>query len=99
MAVSNFPRANHIISPAEPVSIPVDGNSVSYPLQGLTAEHIVLYWGFSNNAENDPPCGITITTNDGSFTIQKNYGTAYGTIKPVFVVPNSIAMPSQSGGT
>ena len=75
------------ITPSTAFSIPSAGNSVSYSMAGLTANHILTHWNFSSSAENAPPVDLSWTTANGYFTITNNGGTTSETIRPVFELP------------
>ena len=66
------------------IPIPTAGNSQAYTLLGLTAEHVVIHWGFSSSPENDPPCDLVVTTAQDSFTVYNNAGTTSESFHPVF---------------
>ena len=74
-------------------AIPI--TSGSYNLAGLTAEHIVVYWGFSSSAENSPPADITVTTSAGYFTVTVT-GTTSESFKPVFTLPTAVVTSAHS---
>lgn len=78
------------LTPSTAFSIPSEGNSVSYSMAGLTANHILTHWNFSSSAENAPPADLSWTTANGSFTITNNGGTTSETIKPVFELPTMV---------
>jgi hypothetical protein len=78
------------LTPSAAFSIPSEGNSVSYSMDGLTANHILTQWNFSTSAENAPPVDLSWTTANGSFTITNNRGTTSETIRPVFELPTMV---------
>ena len=78
------------LTPSAAFSIPSEGNSVSYSMAGLTANHILTHWNFSSSAENAPPVDLSWTTANGSFTITNNGGTTSETIRPVFELPTMV---------
>lgn len=82
---------NMVIMPSAPIAIP--SGSQPYRMEGITEAHQVLRWNFSTAstqvAENNPPCNLTITTGNGTFTIVNDSGTAGGNIQPVFGVPGT----------
>ena len=79
-----------IITPATAVSIPNPGSSLTVYMSGVTSEHQVIRWNFSESAENLPPANLTITTNEGSFILQNSGGTTSETVQPVFALPEDI---------
>lgn len=85
-----IPESNRIISPSAAFSIPANGSPVTQTLTGVTANHVLVSWGFSSSADNAPPCDLSWSTAANSFTITNNTsGTAPSeTIKPVFAIPN-----------
>lgn len=59
-------------------------------LTGLTGNHRVAYWGFSNGGENDPPADITVTTDTGSYTVVvTNVSISGATMTPAFIAPQN----------
>jgi hypothetical protein len=59
-------------------------------LTGLTADHVVCFWGFSSGGENDPPADITVTTAANSYTITvSNVSSSGVTMTPVFIKPQN----------
>lgn len=74
-----------ILTPASPVSIPAEGQSAVYTLDGLTASHVVAFWGFSASAENDPPASLDVTPVANAFTVTNNRGSTSESFKPVFI--------------
>ena len=90
----NIPAGSEIISPSAAFAIPASGASVSYDMDGLTADHELVRWNFSVSAENTPPVNLTWTTFDGYFTITNTGGTTSESIKPVFALPVAVAATS-----
>ena len=80
------------LTPSATFSIPSEGNSVSYSMAGLTANHILTHWNFSSSAENVPPADLDWNTHDGYFTIINNGGITSETMKPVFELPTSVSI-------
>lgn len=80
------------LTPSTALSIPSEGNSVSYSMDGLTANHILTQWNFSTSAENAPPADLSWTTANGSFTITNNGGSTSETMKPIFELPTSVSI-------
>ena len=80
------------LTPSAAFSIPSAGNSVSYSMAGLTANHILTHWNFSSSAENVPPADLDWDTYDGYFTITNNEGATSETIKPIFELPTSVSI-------
>lgn len=80
-----------VLTPSSTKAIPSSGSSATYTLTGLTADYVLVRWGFSSSAENSPPTDLTWTTSSNQFVIQ-NTGSASPseTIKPVFALPNAI---------
>ncbi len=81
-----------VIKPNNTIAIPSSGGSASYNLAGITADHIVVHWGFSASAENVPPCDLTVTTYSGYFTVSNTDGTTSESFQPVFAVPKAVAV-------
>lgn len=79
---------SQVLEASTAFSIPASGSSVSYDMTGITADHKLIYWGFSSSAENSPPADLTYNTYNGYFTITNNSGTTSETIKPVFATPS-----------
>ena len=88
--------ANLVIVCGTPVSIPAEGSSVSKNVAGLTAAHRVSSWGFSESAENAPPCSLTLVTAEGYFTLTNNGGATSETVQPVFVLPTVAAVTNRA---
>lgn len=80
------------LTPATAFSIPTAGNSVSYSMVGITANHILTHWNFSSSAENAPPVALAWTTTNGSFTITNNGGSTSETIRPIFELPVAVSI-------
>lgn len=80
------------LKPSSAFAIPASGSSVSYDLEGMTAEHELARWNFSSSAENRPPADLTWTTADGYFTVSNDGGATSETIRPVFVIPTGRAI-------
>lgn len=80
-----------VLTTTSTIPIPAEGSSSSYSLNGITADHVVVRWGFSTSAENAPPCDLTITTYAGSFTVSNTSGSTSESIKPVFAIPIAVA--------
>lgn len=80
------------LTPSAAFSIPSEGNSVSYSMAGLTANHILTHWNFSSSAENVPPADLDWDTYDGSFTITNNGGSTSETMRPIFELPVAISI-------
>lgn len=86
-----------ILTPADPISIPPTNNPTkTYSMSGLTSNHIVIAWNFSDSPENQPPCNLQITTSANSFTITNNGGTTDQNCKPIFAIPTQVAATEQS---
>lgn len=89
---SGFMTASRVIATAARISLPSAGSSVSYSLQGLTANHMLFLWNFSYSAENNPTVNLTWETYDGYFTITNtSIDTSSQSIQPVFVLPEYVA--------
>lgn len=65
------------------------GTSSAYSVTNLTADHVVAAWRFSGGyTDNNPPADITVTTANGSYTIQASNLLASGiTMQPIFIKP------------
>lgn len=85
-----------ILTTTSPIPIPSAGSSASYNMTGLTSSHELILCNFSSSAENRPPCDLTITTNNGYFTIENTAGSTSESIRPVFAVPTAIAVTTGS---
>lgn len=83
------------LTPASAFSIPASGSSVSYNMAGITSDHRLVSWGFSASAENAPTAALTWTTYNGWFTIANNGGAMNETMRPVFLVPKSVAITAR----
>lgn len=93
----SFSREDHrhpsiALSAASAFTIPPEGASAAYDMAGLTADHVLIQWGFSASAENSPPAVLTWTTYNGYFTITNSSGTTSETMQPVFAMPSSVAI-------
>lgn len=80
-----------VLSPSAAFAIPASGASVSYDLDGITADFELVRWNFSSSAENQPPVDLQWDTYDGYFTITNTSGTTSESIRPVFVLPTALA--------
>ena len=89
-------RSSWSLTPSAAISIPSAGNSKSYYMDGLTAAHILVSWGFSASAENAPPANLTWSTHNGYFTIINSGGTTAETIMPVFAMPSYVNVTPSS---
>ena len=85
-----------ILTPASAIPIPASGASASYNLTGLTADYVVVRWGFSESAENSPPCDLTVTTYEGYFTVSNTNGTTSESFTPVFAIPTALAVTTHT---
>lgn len=76
---------------AETTARTISESTASYNLSGLTENHIVVYWQFSEGySENNPPGNITVETSSGMYTITGSNLTDSGiTMQPVFIAPQS----------
>lgn len=81
-----------IIIPSIVFAIPGAGASVSYDMDGITAEHRLITWGFSSSPENNPPTDLSWSTANGYFTITNNGTASSETIQPVFALPTAVAI-------
>lgn len=72
-------------------AFPIPSTSVTKSMSGITANHVLTKWNFSSSAENMPPCDLTWSTANGSFTITKTAGTTSESIQPVFALPTAVA--------
>lgn len=79
-----------VVSPSTAFAIPASGASVSYDLDGITADFELVRWNFSTSAENQPPVDLQWDTYDGYFTITNTSGTTSESIRPVFVLPTAL---------
>ena len=80
---------NAILQPSS--AFPIPSTSVTKTMTGITASHVLVAWNFSSSAENSPPCDLTWSTANGSFTITKTGGTTSESIQPVFALPTAVA--------
>lgn len=72
-------------------SFPIPSTSVTKSMSGMTANHVLIAWNFSSSFENSPPCNLSWSTANGSFTITKLGGTTSESIQPVFALPTAVA--------
>lgn len=79
-----------IIMPTR-VNIPSSGQSSTWTIPGLTANHRLVVWGFSSSGENAPPCNLSWETGynnvENQFRVTNDGGTTSETIRPIFVLP------------
>ena len=80
---------NEIITVSSAIAIPASGSSVTKNVNGITANHVLILWNFSTLPENAPPCSLSWTTANGSFTISNTGGTTSESITPVFALPKA----------
>ena len=92
MAATMAALSGQQLTPSAAFSIPTAGNSVSYSMAGITANHILTHWNFSSSAENAPPVDLSWTTANGSFAITNNGGATSETIRPVFELPTNVSI-------
>ena len=60
--------------------------SHSYSVTGITADWVVVDWGWSTGNDNDPPVDVTVTTGAGTVTVNVTaVHTANATISPTFI--------------
>lgn len=91
-AVGNLQTAiaDRVIIPDIAIPIPaVSDGAIRYDMTDITADHIVVEWGFASSPDNVAPADIVITTYAGYFTIQNFYGNTTDSVNPVFAVPTS----------
>lgn len=88
MEILDSTISNKVIMPSSPISIPL--NSQYYDLEGITANHVVFKWQFSQSAENTPPCNLTIETFDGYFRLDNDGGSTNETVQPIFIIPTAV---------
>jgi hypothetical protein len=81
-----------IIATQTAFAIPAEGASVSYDMPGMTEDHQLTRWNFSDSAENAPPVDLTWTTYAGYFTITNTSGTTAETMQPMFAIPTGKAI-------
>lgn len=84
--------APEVIGADTAFAIPAAGASISKDMDGITADHVLISWGFSASPENLPPADLSWTTSSGYFTITNSAGTTAETIKPVFALPSAVAI-------
>ena len=87
-----------VLIPSAAVQIPSVGESASYNMAGMTADHRLISWNFSSSEENYPPVNLSWATYEGYFTITNSGGTTSETIKPMFVHARAIAITEREGG-
>ena len=85
-----------VLIPSAAFQIPLSGESVSYNMSGLTANHRLIAWNYSTSKENYPPANLSWATYDGYFTITNNSGTTSETIQPVFVYAKAVAITGRT---
>ena len=64
-----------------------EGTSSAMNVTGLTANHKVVFWGFTGGySENNPPADITVSTSAGSYTVTVTNLIKSGIdMQPVFI--------------
>lgn len=90
LADLNSALNNAVLQPSS--AFPIPSTSVTKTMTGITANHVLVAWNFSSSAENSPPCDLTWSTANGSFTITKTSGTTSESIQPVFALPTAVAV-------
>ncbi len=85
--VTGFVKDKRILQAASAVSIPSVGNTVTVNITGLTDDHQLVCWNFSDSPENAPPADLEWETWDGYFTVTNHGGTTSESITPVFILP------------
>ena len=81
--------SNKVITTSIYIPIPaVNDGAVRYDVTDLTADHIVVNWGFTNG-DSSPTTDLVITTYAGYFTIQNMRADINANIKPMFAIPVS----------
>lgn len=85
-----------IITPLSSIPIPASGSSASYNLTSLTSDHELVRWNFSTSAENNPPVNLTWATYNGYFTVANTGGITSESIRPVFALPQAVAITSHT---
>lgn len=91
-ALQAISGSGNILTPSQSIPIPTAGSSASYSMDGLTSDHELVRWNFSASAENSPPANLTWTTYNGYFTITNTSGSTSESIRPVFALPDAIAI-------
>lgn len=81
---------NAVLQPSS--AFPIPSTSVTKMMSGITESHVLVAWNFSSSAENSPPCDLTWSTANGSFTITKTSGATSESIQPVFALPTAVAV-------
>ena len=97
-AVASFVANNSaksLLMPTNPINIPDAGTSDIYTMQGLTSNHRVVLWNFSDSPENIVPVSLTIITATNQFTVTNNGGVTSETIQPVFSIPDTVSCTKQ----
>jgi len=87
-----------VLAASSSIPIPAAESSASYDMAGLTVEHQLVRWNFSDtlSAENRPPSYLKWTTHDGYFTIQNlGFMNGVGSIRPVFALPKAVAVTTR----
>lgn len=95
IALEAIGGSGNILTPAQTIPIPASGSSASYSMDGLTSDHELVRWNFSASAENIPPANLTWTTYNGYFTITNTSGSTSESIRPVFALPDAIAISAR----
>ena len=72
----------------------ISGSPASYNLTGRTSDHELVRWNFSSSPENVPPADLAWTTYAGYFTITNSGGSTAESIRPVFALPQAVAITS-----
>ena len=95
-AIEALDGGSNILTPSSSIPIPASGSSASYNLTGLTSDHEVMRWNFSSSAENVPPANLNISVYNGYFTVTNDGGTTSESIRPVFALPQAVAITSHT---
>ena len=83
-----------MLQPASAIPIPSEGNITYYAMQGITSNHVLVLWQYSDSPENYPPADLMWYTDNGVFGIGNASGTTDETIQPIFVLPNMVTTTS-----
>jgi hypothetical protein len=87
LSVSGTVTDKRILCATYALSIPSAGSTSTGYITGLTSDHQLVRWNFSDSPENAPPADLEWETFDGYFTITNYGGTTSESITPVFILP------------
>ena len=77
-------RSFPLLTPSVAFNIPSVGTPAVYNMEGMTENHELIRWNFSESSENAPPVSLEWATYNGYFVISNLSGETNETMKPVF---------------